>query len=214
MRRCCCNNRKTAKVKVKENEETKKNSDSFDLFMKTFDIREKRIGIVFKVIYVIAALFASVFLLVANGAGKGLSDSYIAYVCLTVFLLQLLYRMIVYIFNELKCLKIRDEIIDEKEEDAIKKQIRKAEDSYTRIFSYFSVGGAMSIIAGVALLYAQEVVTKEILLLISVIGIFIGSVMGNAYYKKHIQFWQSLCSMIWIVALVALMSAMAFEVVA
>lgn len=212
MRRCCCNNRKTVKVRVKKNEEIAQKSDSFDLFMKTFDIREKRIGIVFKVIYVIAALFASVFLLVANGAGKGLSGSYIAYVCLTVFLLQLLYRMIVYIFNELKCLKIRDEIIDEKEEEAIKKQIRKAEDSYTRIFSYFTAGGAMSIVAGVALLYAQEVVTKDILLLISVIGIIIGAVMGNACYKKHIHFWQSLCSMIWIVALVALMAAMAFEV--
>lgn len=214
MRRCCCNNSKTAKVKVKENDETKKNSDSFDLFTKTFDIREKRIGIVFKVIYVIAALFASVFLLVANGTGKGLSGPYIAYVCLTAFLLQLLYRLIVYIFNELKCLKIRDVNIDEKEEATITKQIRKAEDSYVRIFSYFTAGGAMSIVAGVALLYVQEVVTKDILLLISVVGIIIGSVIGNANYKKYVRFWQSLCSIIWVVVLIALMAAMAFEVAA
>ena len=61
MRRCCCDNRKTVKVRVKKNEEIAQKSDSFDLFTKTFDIREKRIGIVFKIIYVIAALFASVF---------------------------------------------------------------------------------------------------------------------------------------------------------
>lgn len=212
MRRCCCDKHKAKKVKVKKSREIVQKNDSFDLFMKTFDVREKRIGIVFKVIYVIAALFASVFLLVANGSGKGLTGSYIAYICLTAFLVQLLYRMIVYIFNELKCLKIRGSNIDKKEEKEIKKQIRKAEDSYARIFSYFTSGGAMSIIAGIVLLYFQENITKDILLLVSVVGIIIGSVMGNAYYKKHIHFWQFLCSMIWVVALVALMAAMAFEV--
>lgn len=76
MRRCCHKHCKTIKVNVKSKPEIAQTESPND-FLKTFDIREKRIGIVFKVIYVIAALFASAFLLVSNGFAKGLSDSYI-----------------------------------------------------------------------------------------------------------------------------------------
>lgn len=212
MRRCCHKHCKTIKVNVKSKPEIAQTESPND-FLKTFDIREKRIGIVFKVIYVIAALFASAFLLVSNGFAKGLSDSYIAYVCFTTFLMQLLYRMIVYIFNELKCLKINGKNITEKEKAVMEKQVTKVEESYTRIFNYFFAGGVASILAGIALLYTQAVITKDILVLISVVGIINGAVIGNAHYKNHMQFWQSLCSMIWTIAFIALFAAMAFEVV-
>ena len=88
MKRCCCDNCKKVKIKVKKNEIITNTNESLDTFVEKFNIREKRIGIVFKVIYVIAALFVSGFLLVANEVGKGLTDTYIAYVCVVAFLIQ------------------------------------------------------------------------------------------------------------------------------
>jgi len=42
----------------------------------------------------------------------------------------------------------------------------------------------------------------------------IGSVIRNACYKKLVQFWQSFCSIIWTIAIIALLAVMAFEAAA
>ena len=121
---------------------------------------------------------------------------------------------IVYIFNELRCLKIRDKNISEKEMKEFERQIYKAEDSYSRMFNYFAAGGVSSIFVGIGLLSAQEFITKNILLFVFVIGLVIGSVIRNACYKKLVQFWQSFCSIIWTIAIIALLAVMAFEAAA
>ena len=211
MRNYCCYNRKKSKTTIKKTEKSMYTCESFDTFVKTFDVREKRIGIVFKVIYVIAALFASVFLLVSNDFGKGLSNAYIAYASSTAFLMQLLYKLIVYIFNELRCLKIKGKNVCENEIKELEKQIRKAEDSYASIFSYFTAGGISSVFAWMVLFCLQEIITKQVSLYIFTIGIVIGSALGNGYYKKNILFWKSLCSSIKTIAIIALLVAMAFE---
>lgn len=92
-------------------------------FNQDADIREKRIGIIFKVIYVIAAAFAALFMSLANMREDGLTDLYIIAAACTGFLLCLLVYMLMYIFNELKCLKLRQDTITAQ-------QFEKTENSY------------------------------------------------------------------------------------
>ena len=68
-------------------------------FERETDVREKRINIVFKIIYVIALLFVSVFTTIFKSSEQGLTDSYIISACCTSFLLCLLVRMLIYVFN-------------------------------------------------------------------------------------------------------------------
>lgn len=120
--------------KVTEQMETTKEENRFD---RETDIREKRIGIVFKVIYVIAAFFAALFTSLSNIREDGLTDVYILEAACTGFLLCLLVYMLVYIFNELKCLKLREEAISSW-------QYEKTEDSYSFVFTYFTLGSIIS----------------------------------------------------------------------
>ena len=91
--------RPTSYNKVTERMKTSKEENRFD---RETDIREKRIGIVFKVIYVIAAFFAALFTSLSNIRGDGLTDVYILEATCTGFLLCLLVYMLVYIFNPFK----------------------------------------------------------------------------------------------------------------
>lgn len=210
MRNCChkyCKSIKNAK-NDKQNP-IGINEPTYD-FSKSFDIREKRIGIVFKVMYVIAALFASTFMLVSKEFGKGLSTAYIVYICFTVFTMMLLYRMIVYILNELKCLKTNCEALSDKDRDAFGKQTIIAEKSYMCIFNYFSVGGVISILSGIVLFSSQLFVNKQILLIVSFVTILFGSVTGNMPHKKHNIIWQSVSSSMWTISFISNLAIMAF----
>ena len=91
---------KRRKITATVKNETHKNHDRFD---KEAEIREKRISIIFKVIYVIAFAFAAVLTVIGESYGNGLTDTYILFACADGFLLCLLIYMLVYIFNaELK----------------------------------------------------------------------------------------------------------------
>lgn len=67
-----------------------KGSEKESRFDREAEIREKRIGIVFKVIYVIAAFFAAIFTIISGSYASGLTDTYILFACTDGFLLCLL----------------------------------------------------------------------------------------------------------------------------
>ena len=54
-----------------------KESAKVSRFDREAEIRDKRINIVFKVIYVIAAFFAAIFTIIAGSYTKGLSDTFV-----------------------------------------------------------------------------------------------------------------------------------------
>lgn len=172
-----------------------------EAYSKTIDIREKRIGIVFKVIYVIAIFFAAVFMIVSENQGKGITDVYIIECAVAAFLLCLLYKMVVYIFNELKCLKLNHTDVPEK-------QIEKTERSYSRIFTYFTTCGMTSVFAVLIVGVTKQYITKEILALVLTISIINGIVIGNANFKKNKNAWASVSEMFWNIAFICAFVAM------
>lgn len=117
-------------------------SDS-EAYSKTVEIREKRIGIVFKVLYVLAIFFAAIFIDMGTSFGKGLTPVYLIEVCAAAFLLMLLVYMVIYIINEMKCLKLTAT-------DVPQRQINATEKSYTNIFNYLYVVGA-AVVLGISL---------------------------------------------------------------
>lgn len=113
-------------------------SDS-DAYSKTVEIREKRIGIVFKVIYVIAIFFAAIFFNMAKDYSNGITELYILESCAAAFLFVMLTYMIGYIINEMECLKLTAI-------DLPKVQIDATERSYSRIFWGLKIAGVSAVI--------------------------------------------------------------------
>ena len=111
-------------------------------FVKTFDVREKRIGIVFKIIYVFAIALGTVFMDYVKRYELGLDVVYIAESCLMSFLLVMVVSLIVYIINEMKCMRVSTKITDRE----IKKQNDKTEIYYSNIFSCFMLSGITAIV--------------------------------------------------------------------
>ncbi len=127
-------------------------SDS-EVYSKTVEIREKRIGIVFKVIYVVAIFFAAVFVEMGKSFGKGLSSAYLIEVCAAAFLLMMLAYMVAYIINEMKCLKLTENDLPQRQTDATEK-------SYTNIFNYLYVAGATAMIgAALGTIFMESITT-------------------------------------------------------
>ena len=140
-------------------------------------IREKRIGIVFKVIYVIAAFFAALFTSLSSIREGGLTDVYILEAACTGFLLCLLVYMLVYIFNELKCLKLREEAISSW-------QYEKTEDSYSFVFTYFTLGSIISVLFTIAIGICEEYLTKDLVAIVVTLCAIAASVIGNMIPKR------------------------------
>lgn len=190
------NKKKTsAKKSVDQNVFAEKAISNSEMFNKTVEIREKRIGIVFKVIYVIAIFFAAIFLLVAENQEQGITDMYIVESCASTFLFFLLYRMVVYIFNELKCLKLNNNDVPEE-------QISRTEYSYSQIFNYFVAGGIASLIIAIALVETTKYLTQDILRYVSIASIILGSVICNTCDRKN-WVWQSVGEILWTIAIIA-----------
>ncbi len=125
------NSDNTSKV---DNEITNKTVLDNETYIKTIEFREKRIGIVFKVIYVVAALFATAFLDISPKYNRELDLRNVFSSCLAAYSLTLLASMVIYIFNEMSCMKLNSH-------DLSQKQIDITENSYTRIFLYAAVAG-------------------------------------------------------------------------
>lgn len=150
------NTPKTRKTESQSVSIGKSVSDS-EVYNKTVEIREKRIGIVFKVIYVVAIFFAAVFMDMGASFGMGLTAAYIIETCAASFLLMMLFYMVAYIINEMKCLKLT-------ETDLPQRQMDMTEKSYTNIFNYLYVVGGTAVLgaglgASVMALITTAVVT-------------------------------------------------------
>lgn len=175
--------------KVTEQMETTKEENRFD---RETDIREKRIGIVFKVIYVIAAFFAALFTSLSNIREDGLTDVYILEAACTGFLLCLLVYMLVYIFNELKCLKLREEAISSW-------QYEKTEDSYSFVFTYFTLGSIISVLFTTTIGACKECLTKDIAAVVITLCAILASVIGNTLPKRFYKVCCIISSALWTV---------------
>ena len=162
-------------------------------FDRETDIREKRIGIVFKVIYVIAAFFAALFTSLSSIREDGLTDVYILEATCTGFLLCLLVYMLVYIFNELKCLKLKQEAISSL-------QYEKTEDSYSFVFTYFTLGSIISVLFTVAVGALKEYLTKDMVAIIFTPCAMSAILIGNIISKRHEKVCYAISSVLWTVA--------------
>ena len=182
--------RPTSYNKVTERVETSKEENRFD---RETDIREKRIGIVFKVIYVIAAFFAALFTSLSSIRADGLTDVYILEAACTGFLLCLLVYMLVYIFNELKCLKLKQEAISSQ-------QYEKTEDSYSFVFTYFTLGSIISVLFTVAVGALKEYLTKDMVAIIFTLCALSAILIGNTISKRHEKVCYAISSFLWTVA--------------
>ena len=159
-------------------------------FDRETDIREKRIGIVFKVIYVIAAFFAALFTSLSSIREDGLTDVYLLEATCTGFLLCLLVYMLVYIFNELKCLKLKQEAISSL-------QYKKTEDSYSFVFTYFTLGSIISVLFTITIGACKEYLTKDIVAIVVTMCAIMASVIGNVMSKRFEKGCCILSSALW-----------------
>ena len=165
-------------------------------FARETDIREKRIGIVFKVIYVVAAFFAALFTSLSNIRGDGLTDVYILEAASTGFLLCLLVYMLVYIFNELKCLKLKQEAISAF-------QYTRTEDSYAFVFTYFTLGSIISAFLVMATVASKEYLTNDIVAMVVASCVILASVIEVTMSKRFKKGCRILCSVLWTIVTTA-----------
>ena len=155
-------------------------SDSQE-YKDTVEIREKRIGIVFKVIYVVAIFFAAIFLDIGKTFGSGLTYAYIFEVCAASFLLVMIGYMVFYIINEMKCLKLNAT-------DLPKIQVDITEKSYSKIFSNLYVSGITSLLCLCAGIEKLEKINQSWLIGIFLIAFlaWLGSFVAQAYTKNKV----------------------------
>ena len=164
----------------------------------SFDIRKERIGIIFKVIYVVAALFLASVLALQSDQETIISTEYILKSCAASFLLCLLVVLLIYVFNELQCIKMTENIEE--------KQANKTEDSYAEIFNYFSVGGVTAVLSAFLIEYAKEYLTKEILSWLLCIFFFVGMAIriAGSFINRYEKARHSVNSVVWTLAVYAL----------
>lgn len=167
-------------------------------FNEFFEIRKERIGIIFKVIYVIAAFFLASVMALQGNEDAGISTVYIIESCAASFLLCLLVVLLIYVFNKLQCLKITESVEE--------KQALKTENSYKEIFNYFSVGGVTAVLSAFFIEYAKEYLTKEILSWLLCIFFFVGMAIriAGSFINRYEKARHSVNSVVWTLAVYAL----------
>lgn len=150
-------------------------------YKETIDIREKRIGIVFKVIYVIAIFFAAIFLDMGKTFGNGLTYAYIFEVCVASFLLVIIGYMVFYIVNEMKCLKLNAT-------DLPKVQVDITEKSYSKIFANLYVSGVTSLLCLCAGIGNFDKINYSWLIGIFLVAFFVwlGTLAAQVYTKNKV----------------------------
>ena len=166
-----------------------------ETYSKNFETREKRIGIVFKIIYVVAIFFAAVFMSMNTSLSKGITTAYILMCCTAAYLLCLLFRMVVYIFNELKCLKLN-------QKDVPDTQAIKTEQSYSRMLSYFISGIITCFFAAMLLNVIDVYITKTAIIVAFLICTTIGAAFAVFRPQKHSQLFLDISSILYTVAVI------------
>lgn len=124
-------------------------------YSKVIDIREKRINIVFKTIYVFAIFFAAIFVYMGNRVGKVVDVIYMCEACISAFFLILISYMVLYIINEMNCLKLYAD-------DLSKDQIEITERSYSDIFSALTLSGFTSILCFLGFVYRKDDLIEQL----------------------------------------------------
>lgn len=162
-------NKNEKKKKTQEVSLEKSVSNSED-YSKTIEIREKRIGIVFKVIYVIAIFFAAMMAVLAPNMGTGITETYLMAACAAAFLLMMLYYMVAYIINEMMCLRLYAD-------DLPQKQIAHTEKSYSMIFKGFAMSGAFSVLCFILGIYIKNYISATVLGIAFTALIFVGTIL-------------------------------------
>lgn len=124
-------------------------------YSKAIDIREKRINIVFKTIYVFAIFFAAIFVDMGNRVGKVIDVIYMCETCISAFFLVLISYMVLYIINEMSCLKLYADDLSEN-------QIEITERRYSNIFSALTLSGFTSILCFLGFVYGKNTLTAQL----------------------------------------------------
>ena len=179
--------KKSKKGQVKQNVSVmtkEKGANREEQYSKAIDIREKRINIVFKTIYVFAIFFAAIFVDMGNRVGKIVDVIYMCEACISAFFLILISYMVLYIINEMNCLKLYAD-------DLSKDQIEITERSYSNIFSALTLSGFTSILCFLGFVYGKDALTAQLtvsifvaLLMLRVLLITIGTLLKDK--KKRI----------------------------
>ena len=153
------------------------------------EVREKRSGIVFRVIYVVAIFFAAMINIISKDFGTGLTTTYVIEAYCASFLLCLLIKMILYVFNELKCLSFDNE--EERE-----RQFEKTEKSYTKLFLYVHTGGVTILLSFPVVVLFKAIITRNILMatMLVLLCVFIIISFLNRNGNKV---WQGFCNVLW-----------------
>jgi len=125
-------------------------------FKDTIEIREKRIGIVFKVIYVFAIFLGAVFVDMDKRISAELDMFYICESCIFVFLFVMIFRMVFYIIDEMKCMKINPS-------DVSNELIENTEKSYSEIFSSLWFVAFATFLGWIIVCFARTYITEQIL---------------------------------------------------
>ena len=116
----------------KRNHNTKK-APATESQNETLEFREKRINIVFKMLYVFAIACGALFLNIEPQFKQGVTDIYLVSCAFLSFTASVLIFILLYIVNEMKCLKSYKSVeISQKE---------KADNSYSKIFTGLGVSG-------------------------------------------------------------------------
>lgn len=179
-------------IKVKKIDydlEIKQNKN--DDYSKTVEIREKRIGIIFKIIYVFAIFFATIFFDMSMIFKDGLNEIYIVETCIISFLLIVMLYMVFYIINEMKCLKINYESLPDDRK-------KSTEESYEKIFSSLKYVGIFAFVFTIIAFILKNYITLEFLRWTFIITLFIRFIISILKYKVlHIiyicEFFGMLC---------------------
>jgi hypothetical protein len=155
--------------------------NDLEKFRVSTEVRDKRISIVFKIIYVIAGLFATSFLRLSELFATGLSERYILEASVTAFLLCVLVYLIAYVFNEMKCMKTSPQMLDKSDMD-------KTESSYSFIFTSFEVSGITVAMSTIFVISFRACITKTVLYPLYPVCVVLASVFGNALVRQKYAF--------------------------
>ena len=165
-----------------------KNDLDQEKHVQTIEIRDKRINIVFKTIYVFAIFFAAVFIELSRQLSVGLTAVFVAEACLAAFLLAVIVCMVLYIISEMKCLKVSPSHISEKE-------ISVAEESYSRIFQIVACGGGWFLFLFFISIQLVQYFTQGILMWACFGCTIVATVVLLIFQSKPTQKWAYIVGM-------------------
>lgn len=157
-----------------------------ETYRKTIEIREKRIGIVFKVIYVFAIMFTGVFLDITSKHSRGLSKLYGIECCVAAFLFVMIVSMVLYIIDEMKCMRL-------KATDLSSEQISNTERSYSNIFYSLYIDGAACLLFAVIHMWLPGDFVYPPKVLLTMFSVCLGAlIMATAISSISNGIWKSI----------------------